>query len=631
MVRRIIGTAGHIDHGKTALVKALTGIDTDRLKEEKEREITIDLGFAYLNDTTAVIDVPGHERFVKNMVAGVTGIDLALLVIAADDGIMPQTREHLDIIRLLSIKKLVVAITKSDLVDSDWLQLLNEEILPFLAENGFQDTNILTVSSITGEGIEKLKKVLLDEIASLSGKRLDNPFRMPVDRSFTMKGFGTVVTGSVMSGSLKLTDRVELLPAGKVLRLRGFQRHNEKVDRIQCGDRAALNFSGIQKESIIRGDVVSQTASYKTSSVLNCFIHFLSGTKNPLKHRDRIRFHCGTIEVLGRIILLRKSSVGLGESVPVQFKLEKPVAAASGDRYIIRRYSPAITIGGGEVLEIGGEYARKNRTDIAGFIEKMYHNSPEDRINTFLEMKNGQRVSSGELGRQFGLFPYQIDDILSKFEDTVMRLQEDRETFWVTKASFEGFCNSVLIKITEFHQQNPEKPYMTLESLKKAAAKDTARSMIMNAIHALDQQNKIVVDGIRIRLCDFEPRLTDDQQILQDSFLAFLGTKGVEGPTIDETCSQLKTDNEILQKTIVPLLARGSVVFVGGTFYYTRVQLDTIEITVRDIIDTKGFITLAEFRNALGTSRKYALPLLNYFDDTGVTLRTGDERILKQK
>jgi selenocysteine-specific elongation factor len=629
MIRRIIGTAGHIDHGKTALVKALTGIDTDRLKEEKEREITIDLGFAFLNDTTAVIDAPGHERFVKNMVAGVTGIDLALLVIAADDGIMPQTREHLDIIRLLSIKKLVVAITKSDLVDSDWLQLLHEEIDPFLSENGFPDTDIITVSSITGEGVEELKKVLLGEIAFKPGKKLDKPFRMPVDRSFTMKGFGTVLTGSVMSGSLKLTDQVEILPAGKVLRLRGLQRHNEKVDLVQCGDRAALNFSGIQKDSILRGNVVAQTALYKASTILSCFIHFLAGTKNPLKHRDRIRFHCGTIEVLGRIILLGKSRIEPGESVAVQFKLEKPVVAASGDLYIIRRYSPALTIGGGEVIEIGGEYAEKNRAGVAAIIEKMYHNSPEDRINTFLESKNGQQVSSEELGRQFGLFPNQIDDILSKFENTVIRFKEDRESFWVNKISFEKSCESMLIKVTEFHSQNPEKPYMTLESLKNAAVKDTARFMMMNVLHALIQHNKIVVDRNRIRLFDFKPQLTDDQQILQNKFLAFLGEKGAEGPTIDEACSHLKTDSDILQKTIVPLLAQDSVVLVGGTFYYTCERLDTIETTVRNSIVKEGSITLAEFRNALGTSRKYALPLLNYFDDRGVTLRTGDIRILK--
>lgn len=635
MAHKIIGTAGHIDHGKTALVEALTGTDTDRLKEEKEREITIDLGYAFLSDNIAFIDVPGHERFVKNMAAGVTGIDLALLVIAADDGIMPQTREHLDIIRLLNIKKLVVALTKIDLVgpaERDWVELVKDDIENLLQGSIYEGSKIAPVSSVSLEGVDTLKSVLIEEVnpAKRNEEHLNRPFRMPVDRSFTMTGFGTVLTGTVISGSLSLEDSVELLPAKRELRLRGLQRHNKPVMRLETGERGAINVSGIQKEDITRGDVIAQTGYFKPSVNLNCFLHYLKSAKTLLKHNERIRFHCGTVEAIGRVALLESRSAELepGKSAPVQIQLEKPVATAFGDRFIIRHYSPAITTGGGEILEIDAARPRRNRKTIAEYVRTMYNQTLNDRIITLVSRTGLTPLSMQDIVRQFGLFPDRVSHILSNEKEKIMSLSGENDTFWITKEKFDQFTGDVMNHISEYHRTNPEKPNMPQQDLLKKTALKAHDLVWKYALNMLVQQNRVILSKNHIKRAGFVPKIAEKAEGIGEKLIALLKEKGVEGPTIEEASEALGAEKSYVNTVINILIDEGTVTLIGNSFLYLHEELDMLQATIKDYVTNKGSITIGEFRTALQTSRKYALPLLNYFDDLGVTMRVGDKRIL---
>ncbi len=351
----VLGTAGHVDHGKTSLIKALTGIDTDRLKEEKKRGITIELGFAFLDlpcgHRIGIVDVPGHEKFVKNMVAGVTGMDLLAFVIAADEGIMPQTREHFEICRLLGVEKGLVILTKIDMVDEEWLELVEDEVREFCVGSFLEDAPILRVSSTTGEGIPDVLQVLDDFVRSHDFSDSLGPFRLPVDRVFAMKGFGAVVTGTSISGRIALGDELRFYPGELMTKVRGIQVHSKSVDQVEAGHRTAINLQGVDVEQIDRGMVAAPPGTLKPNYMLDCRFLYLASNTKPLKHRTRVRVHLGTDEIIGRISILEHDEVKPGEETGVQLLLERPVAVWPGDRYVIRSYSPVATIGGGRVLD----------------------------------------------------------------------------------------------------------------------------------------------------------------------------------------------------------------------------------------------------------------------------------------
>ena len=640
MTHRIIGTAGHIDHGKTALVKALTGIDTDRLKEEKEREITIDLGFAYLDDSIAFIDVPGHEKFVKNMVAGVTGVDLALLVVAADDGIMPQTREHLDIIRLLKVERIVVAITKIDLIDpgqQDWIDLVKDEIESMLTQYEFKKSAIMHVSSVSGAGVEELKSKLKEEIDALphEKEKQNLPFRLPVDRSFTLTGFGTVVTGTVISGVLKPDDSIELLPQQRELRLRSMQRHNKKVTQVNPGERAAINLGGIQKNEIVRGDVIARSEFFIPSQTINCSLHYLDSAKVPLKFRDRVRFHTGTIEVIGRVILLEKDILRPGEKTVLQIQLEKPVTVAVGDRFIIRKYSPAVTIGGGTVLEIDAKRPRRNRKQIAEYLKSVENLPRQEQVCSFVIKNELHPHSTQKIAAQFGLFHNQVSEILISADDRIMSLNREEETpvssdkLWISRKSFESFTGKILEILRKFHNENPEKPALDRLKLIKKSGYTLDEPVWNFAFEQMTVDSRIVLSKNRVKLADFIPEVSGKYQELRRNIVEHLKQTGAAGPSQEEFADTLKVNIDDVKTVITLLVDEGDVIIVGNSFLYAADEIMRIESLIRDSIKQKGSITISEFRTSLNTSRKYALPLLNYFDDTGVTVRVGDERILK--
>ena len=384
----VIGTAGHIDHGKSLLTKVLTGTDPDRLKEEKERGMTTDLGFAFFGDNVTIIDVPGHEKFVRHMLAGASTIDLVLLVIAADDGIMPQTIEHFEITKLLGIKKGIIVITKKDLVDNEWLKLIEVDIKKMIQGSFLEKAPMISVSSITGEGIPELKKLINELIKNIEPKPDRGIFRMPIDRCFTMKGFGTVVAGTILSGSVKLGERIELLPQNKIARLRGIQIHNQSVNSATIGTRAALNLIGVEKEEIIRGNVLATVGYYHPTSLINASLYRLKDTPEPLKNMTRIRLHLGTAEIMSRILLLDKKELLTGEAGLVQLRLETPTVCDWNDHYVVRSYTPPRTIGGGIVLEAHPTKARRFDVELNERLTAIRQGDPENIIEQHL-LKSG--------------------------------------------------------------------------------------------------------------------------------------------------------------------------------------------------------------------------------------------------
>ena len=382
MKQVVMGTAGHIDHGKTQLIKTLTGIDTDRLKEEKERGITIDLGFAHLTyeDGTevGVIDVPGHERFVRNMLAGVGGIDLVMLVIAADEGVMPQTREHLAICQMLQVKEGLVALTKADLVDEDWLELVSEDTREFLKGTFLEGKPIVPVSAKTGQGLDELKRVLQGLVARVPPKQLQGKFRLPVDRVFTIRGFGTVVTGTLFSGTIRVEDRIEIYPKGIEAKIRGVQVHNASVPEAVAGQRTAINLQGIDKVEVERGDVLGHAGEFAPTFMLDAVLQHLSDAPRPLRHRARVRLHVGTSEIMGRVILLDRDELAPGEEAYVQLRLEEPAIVLPRDRFVIRSYSPVQTIGGGMVLDAQPAKHRRGDAGLAAHFQLLAEGNPEE-------------------------------------------------------------------------------------------------------------------------------------------------------------------------------------------------------------------------------------------------------------
>ncbi|MFC1553104.1 selenocysteine-specific translation elongation factor [candidate division KSB1 bacterium] len=632
MNHKIIGTAGHIDHGKTSLVAALTGIDTDRLKEEKEREITIDLGFAFLGQNISFIDVPGHEKFVKNMVAGITGIDIALLVIAADDGIMPQTLEHLDILKLLNIKRLIVAITKTDIVEDEWTDLVTEEIKKLINKKGYTDPPVLHVSPVTGTGIEDLKKLIINEAEKQTPEEEEItklPFRMPVDRSFSMTGFGTVATGTVISGKLNINEKIELLPAGQPLKLRSIQRNNESKKTIEPGDRAALNLSNIQKNKINRGDVIAHSGVFIPSVRLNCLLHYLKSADKPLKYRERIRFHCGTAEVIGRIVILDRDIIEPGGLSPVQIQLEKPVVAAVDDRFIIRSYSPILTIGGGKILEINADAPKRNRPEIAGHINNMADMSTSERLVYHVRKKKFEPVGSGYLVSQFGRSIDMIEADLEK-EKALKKLVIENNNLWIDKALLTKLKDNILNHVSDFHKEFPEKPNMPVKELISRLKLKISGEIFKHVLEKLEKDKEIIISNENIKRGNFKPAVSDKMKETKNVILKHLKQNNIEGPTKDELIKDLEISEEEAVKILDILLDEDIITIINNSFFYLKAELDKIEETIKDIIRKNESLGIGEFRTVLQTSRKYALPLLNYFDDRGLTVRIGDERVLKK-
>jgi selenocysteine-specific elongation factor len=633
MKQVVMGTAGHIDHGKTQLIKALTGIDTDRLKEEKERGITIDLGFAHFtcNDGTevGVIDVPGHERFVRNMLAGVGGIDLVLLVIAADEGVMPQTREHLAICQLLRIKDGLVALTKVDLVDEDWLALVIEDTREFLKATFLESKPIVGVSAKTGQGLDALKGALGTLAARVPPKHVEGKFRLPIDRVFTIRGFGTVVTGTLFSGSIRVEDRVEIYPKGIQAKVRGLQVHNESVAEAVAGQRTAINLQGIEKVELGRGDVLGRPGEFAPTFMLDAVLQHLPDAPRPLRHRSRVRLHLGTSEIMGRVILLDRDALAPGEEAYVQFRLEEPAVALPRDRYVIRSYSPVQTIGGGMLLDAQPAKHRRGDAGLASHFQVLAEGSAEQIYAYHLQEAAHRGLRLSAYLPRTELPEPRLRQVAATLQQTGRARAVNAEMRWyVHEDAFRTLTAELRQHLAAFHQQNPLRPGMALEEL-RGKVRNLEERVCLLALELLQQQGEAVIERDRVRLASHQVALDDTRErLLRQLEGEFLGA-GYQPPRVEEVYAKLKIgrgpDKELLQV----LVDQGRVMRLKDNVVFHRTNIEKAEALLVQFLREHREITPIEFKDLLGVSRKYAIPLLEYFDSQKVTIRVGDKRVLR--
>ena len=615
----ILGTAGHIDHGKSTLVHALTGIDPDRLKEEKERGITIDLGFADLvypdGLAIGIVDVPGHERLVKNMLAGAGGIDIVLMVIAADEGIMPQSREHLHICNLLRIKSGLIAITKSDMVEQDWLALVTDEVREFVKGSFLDGAPIVAVSSKTGDNIESLKSTIHDIAMKVEPKPTKGLFRLPIDRVFTLKGFGSVVTGSVVSGTVGIDEQVEILPSQLKSKIRGLQSHGKPVDRLHAGQRGAINLQSIEKEQLKRGDTIVSQGRFTPTHHLDVKLELLSSSPE-IKNRSLVHFHLGTSETVARVVIYGADKAGAGEEIFCQLRLQEPVVAQAGDRYVIRRFSPLETLGGGVVLDPSPE--KRRRRDGIDDLVMFEKGSLRDRIETKVMKSRMNGISVDALE---GWVSAEVPEIGSAIEQLVKsgRLLRVNEMLYHQDA-FSQFSRELATMVDQYHRQNPLKKGMPKEEA-RVRLKAEYRSFSM----LLDMVKEVLADADIIMLKGFSAAVSDEESA---KIVRLLDEKGYQPPSTDELSEMISIKPKQLLDMLKLMHKNGTVVKISETFFISRQTYENMIATLKAHFAKKDSMSVAEFRDLLGTTRKYALPLLEYLDASKVTLRVDDVRKL---
>ncbi|MCL5291932.1 MAG: selenocysteine-specific translation elongation factor [Actinobacteria bacterium] len=626
----VLGTAGHIDHGKTLLVKALTGIDTDRLAEEKKRGISIELGFAHLDlysgQRLAVVDVPGHERFVRNMLAGASGIDLVLLVVAADDGVMPQTREHLAIVDLLGITEGVVAVTKSDLVDGDWLALVEEDVRNLLAETSLAGASIVAVSAKTGKGLDELRFALDEVVSEVKERRDDAPARLPVDRVFSMAGAGTVVTGTLWSGELAPDQLVLIQPSGRQARVRSIQVHGEKVGTAVAGQRVALNLVGLGKEEIERGDVVTAPAFLSPSFMIDVRFTLLRGARE-LKDRTRVRVHHGTKEALARIVLFDREALRPGESAFAQLRLEEPIVPRYGDRFVVRSYSPIETIGGGRVLDSHPAKHRKNEKGLFERLEVRLEGNEADLIKFVL---GGAGIMSfADALKKTELTETLLKKVLRALAEggEVIQVKLDKEYFSLASEIGEKE-DAIMRRLSAFHKENPLSHGVAKQQLKADLFPKMPEREFDVLLSRLTASGRIILEGALAADPSAKVTLSAEDKALLEKIEERLKESGYSPPEVAELGGELKVEDRKLVTLLDHLAREKRAVRVSHEFYFGFESVEEAKRLLKERFADKE-ISVSEFRQLLGTSRKYALPLLNYFDTTGLTRRHGEARILR--
>jgi selenocysteine-specific elongation factor len=617
----VVGTAGHVDHGKSTLVRALTGTDPDRLEEEKRRGMTIDLGFAHMDLPSGVrvgfVDVPGHERLIRNMLAGAAGFDAVMLVVACDEGVMPQTREHVDILRFLHVRRGLVALTKRDLVDEEWLELVQEDVRAFLQGTFLQDAPLVGVSARTGEGLEELVATLDRVVAGGSARDPDGPTRLPVDRSFHVAGFGTVVTGTLWTGRIRPDDTLELLPSGRTVRVRGVQSHGQPTSEVRAGQRAAVNLLGVSKEEVVRGDVLVSPGSFQATTSLHVRLHLLAGTP-PLRHGERVRVYLGTAEAIGRAFLFEGTELPPGQSALAQLRLERPITAAFGDPFVVRRFSPLLTWGGGEVLEVGPPRHRRRDPRVLARLQVLETKEPEALVLLALEAAGVQGCSVADVVRRTALGP---EAVRRQLEQATSRgLAHPGRDRWFHGAVLEAAEAEALRGLAEYHRTRPWRrgmpsgDWLTLVRRVGGAAAELLRERLAP---------RVVEDGGFVRLVDHQPRLTPEQGRAAEQLRAWLARAGLEGPSRGEVEQALGPHADVAVQWV---LDSGEGLELRELLYW-REAVDRAVQVLAQALGRSGELTVAAARDLLGTSRKYVLPLLEYLDTVGVTRRQGDVRL----
>jgi selenocysteine-specific elongation factor len=629
---RVIGTAGHVDHGKSTLIRALTGIDPDRLQEEKERGMTIDLGFAWLTlpngIEVSIVDVPGHERFIHNMLAGVGGVDIALLVVAADEGVMPQTREHVAILDLLGISNGVVALTKRDLVDDDWLDLVQADVEDFLKSTSLKAAPIVPCSATTGDGLDALRQVIQDLLERDRARPNTSRPRLPIDRVFTVAGFGTVVTGTLIDGELHLGQELEVQPGGLHTRVRGLQSHRKKLETIPAGTRTAVNLGGLAVEDLRRGQVLAAPGLMKPTRAVDARLRLIRDAR-PVRHNTEVSFHTGAAETLAKLSLLDRDELQPGEEAWVQVRLQDEVALARGDLFILRLPSPSMTIGGGSVVEPHARRHRRRQPAILRQLEVLSQGTPDEIVLERLASREPADVEG--LVQRTGLASAEVRAALDRLvqarevlllEGANGSVRIDNRSFVVSTPGWERLTNHIEGILSKFHEGYPLRRGLPKEELRTRLGAEPR--LFVRELERLKAQGTATEDGPFVRLVSHSVQFSPAQERQVEELLGVLREAGVSPPDRADLEAGLRISPELTDA----VLAQGRLVEVAAGLVYDRATLESIVARIRADIAANGPRTVGQIRDLLDASRKFTLALVNYTDEHKITRRVGDERVL---
>ena len=627
----IIGTAGHVDHGKTALVKALTGIDTDRLKEEKRRGVTIELGFAYIDfeDGTraGVIDVPGHERFIRNMLAGAGGIDLAMLVVAADEGVMPQTREHLGILAQLGIKNGITVITKSDKADADWIEMVTEDIASLVKGTFLEGKQTITVSAHTGEGLPELRGALHGLVETAGEKDFTLPFRLPVDRVFPVDGFGIVVTGTLIEGSINVGDVAEIFPSGQSAPARSIQVHGGSVETACAGQRTAISLAGVKRGSVSRGDVIAAKGSLNVTTEIDVRLTVLPGSGRTIKQGAELHLYHGTRTALVKAALLDSKELLASQSCYARLKLKEPLPCKRGDRFVVRFYSPLETIGGGVILA-SKPAKRVSRTKAALEALKIREQGSAEEIAALAAAELGRVFTVRALCRQADLSEQAIPEAITPLvaSGKIIRLAPEK---YISQDTLKALCDACTRLLGSYHTMYPLRPGMNIAELRQKLTPDYDISDASAVLNALKDNGTIKLLDKDAALPGFEIEMTPDQSRIRARIQKIFQEAGFDTPSPDELASQFdKSERNGFGQTLESMKASGDVVALSPQIFWGKESYDKAVIILKGHFEEEKEITLAQCRDMLKTSRKYALAFLEYLDRIGATRKTGETRII---
>jgi len=636
----ILGTAGHVDHGKTSLIRALTGIETDRLKEEKARGITIELGFAYLDlpcgHRLGIVDVPGHEKFIRNMVAGAAGMDLAAFVVAADEGIMPQTVEHFEICRLLGVRDGLIVLTKKDVVEPEWLDMVTEEIRDFCAGSFLENAPIIPVNSLTGEGLDEIVRLLDAKVAALSFHEEFGPFRMAVDRVFTMKGFGTVITGTSLAGRIETGAELMFYPGGLTAKIRGIQVHGKDVNLVEAGRRTAINLQGIEKEQINRGDMAATPGCLIASTLLDAEFHHLSSARKDLKNRTQVRVHLGTREIVGRIALLESDTLPPGATTHIQLILQEPAAVWPGDHYVIRSYSPITTIGGGTILNNAPKKRKRTleRDRIANqaHFARLTAADSEQKLLILAEESGGKGITADQLAARTGVFSKKLKKQLQHPISTGALVVVDSESQRMLAATVaEGINRQIVDLLTAFHRNNPLKPGLAKEELRSQLRPAVDQKVLQALLAALVKKGVLEQVGAEIKLSGHTVVLQVNEQEMEQKIGALYREALLTPPNLKEVLAAFgEFPERQIRQVIDLLLAKEELIKINETLFFHVPAIQTLQEEVIAFIRREGEIDAQRFKDLTGLTRKFSIPLLEYFDKIKLTIRVDDKRVLRK-
>lgn len=631
----IMGTAGHIDHGKTSLIKALTGINCDRLAEEQKRGITIELGFAYLDLTPdirlGVIDVPGHERFVKNMVAGAAGIDFVLLVIAADEGIMPQTREHLEICSLLGIRAGLVALTKTDMVEDEWLELVREEVGTYLQGTFLEGAPIMPVSAHTGAGLPELRAAILELATTFSPDRRSDLFRLPVDRVFTMKGHGTVITGTSISGVLRLGEEIEIVPSGHRSKVRGLQVHGVTTDTARAGERTAVNLYGLEVADLERGEVLAHPQTLFPSAVWDVEMTCLSSSPNPLKHRTEVHFHHGSREVLARLFFLDRDKLEPGETAVCQVRFPTPLPGVFGDRCIVRSFSPLQTVAGGRIVNPLGRKVKRHSRELET-LNSLGAMGGEELLLAQLRLAGRTGLTVPELRIMTDMESKLLDKTLQLLGGRQLAFQFDREDKrYVGADVLETLGAECLAYLGEYHKREPMRQGLSRAELLSGFGRAMHPKLVHFLVERLVKSGQVVLEGDTLRLPGHVVSLASDQSGLR----ALMESAYTQAGLMPPTTKAFLEENGLAAKDVAQmyrlLMEEGVLIKVSEEFYYAKTAMDDIVARVRGFFESNQEMGPQDFRDLTELTRKFAIPVLEYLDKEKITMRIGDKRQLRKR